>query len=234
MLLICILTLSIITLFTNPDLKGWIGSTIFGLVFFYFLAILLFLFGRNLFKKKLMKQFEDKLEVQNKRIGLEVKLEGSEFIKLNLIEMYTNPIIIFLNIIGFGMMFTVLDFLTINSLEQNNFPTIQMIFGFIIFIIFPISTYFQAKKNLVSNKLISEKLDYVFDPTGISINSESFDINMKWTSVKSVKELKNWFILYTEKNRGFFIPKRCFRTKENEADFKKILIGLSKTKLKLK
>jgi len=131
-------------------------------------------------------------------------------------------------------MFTVLDFLTINSLEQNNFPTIQMIFGFIFLIIFPISTYFQAKKNLVSNKWISEKLDYVFDPSGISINSESFDLNMKWTSVKSVKELKNWFILYTEKNQGFFIPKRCFRTNENEADFKKVLLGLTETKLKLK
>lgn len=167
------------------------------------------------------------------RNSFDVKLERSEWIKLNFIIGYKTKIVIGITIIGLAMLYTVVDYLTWNSFKADQFPLVQLIFAIFILVAIPVSTYVSAAKNIRSNPWIYEIAHYDIDTTKISVKGDSYEVAIDWVNIKLIEELKNWIVIYSETRRGFFIPKRVF-TKEEFRDFKEVLESVPVQKKKLK
>lgn len=168
-------------------------------------------------------------------IDINVKIERNEWIKLNFIIGYSNPIMIFITLIGIWMVYTVIRYIPSESYEEDSFRLyFLLLFGILILIGLPISTLIQANKNINHNKWISQKLKYTFSSFDIEIKGETFDLKMLWTDVQSIKEYKNWYAILTDRQRGFFIPKNRFNSKVEELNFKEMLRSLKGVTIKLK
>jgi len=164
----------------------------------------------------------------------EVKLERNEWIKLNFIIGYRTKAIIWITIIGIGMLYTVVDYLIWNSFETKQFPIAQLIFAVFILGVIPISTFINASNNIKSNLWVSEKSRYIMDSSQINVKGDSYEVSLAWEKIKSITELKDWFIINIETNKGFFIPKRIFKSKQDLDNFRKNLKETSVINKKLK
>jgi hypothetical protein len=136
--------------------------------------------------------------------------------------------------VGLGMLYEVIDYLSINSLKTGSFPIFNTALALWCLIVLPGSVLWQSKKNLKENKWINQTLDYQFDNDKINVTGESFNLSMNWTDLRSIKELKEWFLLYTGKRQALFIPKNRFSSLEEEKAFKQFVSTIKGVKLKLK
>ncbi|MCF8278588.1 MAG: YcxB family protein [Flavobacteriales bacterium] len=162
-----------------------------------------------------------------------VKLERNEWVMLNFILGYKTKIVIWITIVGLAMLYTVIDYLTLNSFNTNQFPLGQLLFAVLILVVIPVSTYFRATKMLETNPWIRETAHYFIGETSISIKGDTYEVSIHWINIKSIEELKNWIVIYSEAKRGFFIPKRIF-SKEELVSLKKALELVPAQKIKLK
>ena len=239
-LLFTLYVITIFQLFTNPIFKGEIESSLIGILFFIGFTILLFLYGRKTYtqgKHKIEPKTRHKnniIDSEIQHIEIEVELEKTEWVKLNFIITYTNRIIIYITLIGIGMIYVVINYLTSNSYNIESFPIIQFAFGIFCLIILPISTYIQTNKNFKSNNWINQKMNYKFNNTSIHVIGATIDLEMDWINIKSIKEIKDWYLIYTGKNNALFIPKNRFQNKKHEQGFRNLLQEIKGIKVNLK
>lgn len=165
-------------------------------------------------------------------IKVSVKVERNEWIKFNFIIGYSNPFIIFITFIGIVIVFQAITHL--NSIEMDFRLYLSLIFGLYFLVGIPVSTLIQANKNIKNNKWVSQKLNYTFTSTDIIIQGESFDLKMLWSDVKSIKEFKEWYTIYIDKQRGFLIPKNRFESETEELNFREIILGIKGITKKMK
>ncbi len=174
-------------------------------------------------------------EMQNQTalpITLKVKLELKEFVRICFIVAYRNPMLLWITIIGVGMISMVINYMITSPVETKTFPVTQTLFGLFSLIGIPVSIFFNAKKNMRKNKWVNQIIEYRFDKK-IYITGETFQLSMEWTDLKSIQELKEWFVLFTAKQQGYFIPKNRFINSGDEKEFKILISEIKNVKLKL-
>jgi len=95
-------------------------------------------------------------------------------------------------------------------------------------------TYFNAKKQMASNRLLSERVRYVFSESGIEATAPSSSGRIAWQNVYEAHEAKTNFLIFISKNMMYVIPKRCFADAEQVASFKRLLRSQLDAKAKWK
>lgn len=166
-----------------------------------------------------------------KEITLRVKLEFYETLKLRFNVSYRTPIIIFITLVGFGMLWAVISHLNGGDIGNNgSFPILQTIFSLFILIVIPLSIVQSTQKDLKTNKFISQTIEYIFTDNYFTITGETFNMQNSWSDLNKIVELKSWFILYTSKTQAIFIPKDRFEDKDTLENFKTLLKTLDVTK----
>lgn len=141
-------------------------------------------------------------------ITFDVKLQKREWLMLNFKLGYSNKVVLFFTLLTLAML-AGFFFKTYNKEEVYTVPLGLL---FIVFVLAgtPISIYRQAMKNFQQSPYIKETMHFSFEQPNIRIRGTSFDIHLHEKNIILIQEMKDWFVLYTENNRGFFIPKRIF------------------------
>lgn len=95
-------------------------------------------------------------------------------------------------------------------LELIDFPSL-------IFLLLPLvlilSTYRLTEQTL-SNKKLKENITIHIDEAKIQYEGESFHNEYKWKDLVKIKETKNWFLLYVNKNFAQVIRKKDLSTNQ--------------------
>ena len=166
-----------------------------------------------------------------KEIKLRVKLEFSETLKLRFNLAYRAPMIVFLTLIGFGMLWIVISHLKGDDIGNNgSFPVLQTGFSFFLLIAIPLSIIRSVHKDIKTNKFISQTIEYIFTDNYFTITGETFNMQNSWTDLNKIVELKNWFIFYTSKTQALFIPKDRFEDESTLENFRSLLKTLDVNK----
>lgn len=141
---------------------------------------------------------------------VETKLIKKEYLKLMLLMVYRRPMIIFLNIIGLVMITGTLLYAIGDYSMYSESPIVPGIMGFFFVLFIPISVLFRAHKSFSSNGRVQEKITYDFTDEKTIIIGETFSSEMSWEKTYKVKELKNWILIYQNKQMFNLIPKTAF------------------------
>ena len=193
--------------------------------------ILLILFGFVLYRKGITKLRElkkiDDLSSENnyKEINFDVKINYNEFIKLNFIEFYSNDLFKMTSVIGVLIFLYGIELLNTQSFSISNSGVISIFISLLFLVYLPFSVYRRSLKTFRNDEWIKENINYQINTTNIFVKAPNQNFNSNWKNFKSIKEINDWYIIYSEENRGFFIPKRIFiNVPEKEKALREILI----------
>jgi len=146
-------------------------------------------------------------------LKVQTKVELSEYRRLLFYLTYSTPVFIFALFLTVSLL---LFYLTTGNGSWIVF--FLLIFNALV----PISIYRNANANYRSTKALHEPVTYDFSDESFTASGPSFNTTMQWRSLYQVKELKNWFLLYTSKQVLMMIPKRAFGTIEQLDAFRAI------------
>lgn len=168
----------------------------------------------------------------NKHIEVTTRLELKQYTRLLYYLTYRKKAIIFMTGLGLYLMIpSVLMFLGVYTGGKGE-PYPQLIIGFLMAIVLPISIYFQAQKNYKGNKRLAENVKYIFNQDTVQIEGESFNSTLSWNKMHKVVEIKNWILIYENPQIAMFISKSSF-TAEQLKEFKSLLRTIDGLKVKL-
>lgn len=134
---------------------------------------------------------------------------------------YRKPLMIFITIIGITMLVGSLGYLFGFKDLFSDPPYVPGILGFVFVIVFPFSIYMGAKRSFSSNKMLIENINYEFTDKKILLTGESFISEMDWKNIYKILELKDWILIYQNRQVFNVIPKESFG--KNLTDFKSMV-----------
>jgi hypothetical protein len=149
----------------------------------------------------------------NEAIKIDVKISLAEYRKLSFRLAYMTPAFVFLNFIGILMIATYL------STDTGDW-FILFIALFLLYL--PIGIYIHTSSNYKTTKFLNEAVTYEFTPETISAAGASFQSTIQWSVLYKVRELTDWFLLYTSKQQAMFIPKGAFHSMEELESFRRM------------
>ena len=153
---------------------------------------------------------------RGKILRLNVHLSFHEYRKLIMLLTYKHPVMLFLTLIGLVLvllpLFTTTGFTNVSYIG-------------VVLILLPPASWIQARRQYDSNKPLSEKIEYVFTPDNISLTGQTFNTTISWESLYKVKEMRDWFLLYTNRQVAFVIPKSAW-AEEDIAIFRSFVINV--------
>lgn len=162
---------------------------------------------------------------------IETKLDFKRYLKLMYTLAYRRPIMIYLTIIGLAMFLLSIFHFSGIIVPFDSPPYFQILFGFWIIALLPVSVYWSGKKNFSSNGRLQEKIIYEFTDEKIKITGETFSSEMDWAKTHKIIELKNWIIIHQNRQTANILPKESFG--EKISDFR-LLVKSKNIKAKLK
>lgn len=154
---------------------------------------------------------------------IETKLDFKMYLNLMYTLTYRKLSMILVTIVGLVMFLESIPFFFGSKILFDVPPYFQLVFGFSIIAIWPFSIYRSGKKNFYSNGKLQEKTIYEFTDEGIKQIGETFNSDMDWTKVYNILELKDWILIYHNRQIANLIPKESFG--DNLQDFKNLVIS---------
>jgi hypothetical protein len=189
-------------------------SMLFTMAIFFFPLRWAYVTWKGLKQKQTTSQPSVEVEA-NMVIRFQTKIDLSEYRKLLYILSYSNPIFIYLHVIGFGIFLSSL-FFEITGDWYGYFSVLFLLY-------LPIAIYRNANTNYKATKAIHETLKYEANVEGVSVTGETFNTTMQWGTFHKARELKDWFLLYTNKQIAMLIPKKAFGSPQEVGIFREFI-----------
>jgi hypothetical protein len=130
------------------------------------------------------------------------KLSENDVIRFNFYLLYRRWTI---RIISAFMLLDILLSILYPKIVEASMPE-SLLFPVLFLLVLPLMTYFQAKRNLKTNKRVSEQIEYVFDDKDLIVTGESFNSIMTWDKIFKVTKTKRWILVWQSKNNANLIP----------------------------
>lgn len=148
------------------------------------------------------------------KLKLETQLSWEDLRGFNLYVLYSRWWIILITILGVFMLLSViLHYTQIASIYPYP-PTTQIFLGLLFTVFLPVFTIWSAWKQYNSNRRFNEKITYLLDTVWIEVMGESFETKLTWEKIYKVRETKNWFLIYSNKNMANIIPKNSLNQEQ--------------------
>ncbi len=149
-------------------------------------------------------------------IELDVEIDGVEYIKLNYKLVYSNPalVIVFLAalVIVLGSVF--MGRFSTGNLTSSPVLIIALIIIAYLLILLPITLFYRVKHLYNTMPVLHEKLRYTINEQQVIVKGKTVKEKNVWKDYATIKQTKNWVILWKAKNMGTFIPKSAFKNKD--------------------
>lgn len=166
------------------------------------------------------------------KLSLNVQIQEKEYIYFFLYSKY--KIVSFMLLCLFIICMVYLFILT----ELTSTMTILLSAGITLLIILPLLLllliYF-AKKIFKNDSALREEGSIEVSHQGFKLAEPSESVFVEWKYFYSIKELKDFFILYYSTSNAILIPKRIFNSKEDILIFKNFFLNnMNKNKIYFK
>lgn len=152
---------------------------------------------------------------------IETKLDFKKYLTLMYTLTFRKPIMILLAIAGLIMFGSSILYFLGYAVPVDSPPYFQLVFGFFIIAFLPFSIYWTSRKNFSSHSRLHEKIIYEFTEEKIKQIGESFFSEIDWTKIYKIMELKNWILIYHNRQVANLIPKESFG--DNLPEFKQLV-----------
>ena len=160
---------------------------------------------------------------------IETQLDSKSYIRLMYQLTFRKPTTIIFSVLG-AIMFVGSIYLFIYTDDEVNSLVISFVFGFYTLTL-PIQVYRNAKKNFNSHLRLQEKMTYEFTDEKIIVTGDSFQSEQDWLKMYKVLEIKDWILLYQNKQIANLIPTASFG---NELEAFRALVKSKNIKSKLR
>lgn len=150
-------------------------------------------------------------------LTFQAKIELADYRKLMFIIWATNPMFIFISIMFFG---TFIFQVAAGNIGWWGYFTLF----FLLYM--PIAVYRSASTNYKSTKAINETLTYECTASAISVTGETFSSHMQWSMFHKRRELRNWFLLYTNNQVALLIPKSVLASQKDMELFRAMIAAI--------
>jgi len=149
---------------------------------------------------------------------LKTKLTEEDFIKANLVLLYSKaPMILSTILILFFLALTI-----ISAVVYSKVSIFLIILLPIMLIAMPIMNYFSAKRGYASDSRIGETIEYQFDSENLSMKGETFDEQLPLKEIYRVTKTKHFLLIWQNRQMANPIPERFISDIEIE-ELKNIL-----------
>ena len=166
-------------------------------------------------------------------VEIDVLLEFRDYLRANYWFIF-HRFKLFLGVFFFaGVIYPLLLLSGIWSLRESDSFWANLLPSVVLVITFG-AVYFNTKKQMASNRALSERVHYVFSENGIEATAPSSSGQTGWQNVYKAYETKTNFLIFISKNMMYVIPKRCFADAEQVASFKSLLRSQLDAKAKWK
>ena len=166
-------------------------------------------------------------------VEIDVLLEFRDYLRANYWFMFRR-FKLFLGVFFFaGVVYPLLLLTGVWSLRETDSFWANLLPLVVLVITFG-AIYFNAKKQMATNRILSERHHYVFSESGIEATAPSSSGRVGWQNVYEAHETKTNFLIFISKNMMYVIPKRCFADAEQVASFKRLLRSQLDAKAKWK
>ncbi|WP_345240653.1 YcxB family protein [Pontibacillus salipaludis] len=81
----------------------------------------------------------------------------------------------------------------------------------------------RAKKEFESDSIAHNEMTYTFSEEGVHQKVRRSDNYYEWSDFSSLEETPELFLLYVSKRKAIVLPKRFFKNKEQQEQFKQIV-----------
>jgi len=135
---------------------------------------------------------------------IKTKLTERDFINATFVLLFKRIII---KIFFAVMLLSVLLFL-VSAFVFSIISVSQIIMPLIFLFLFPVLTYFSAKRSYASNKRFNETIEYNFENEYLSIKGETFNVQASWDKIYKVTQTKNWIFIWHSRQQANTIPKK--------------------------
>lgn len=162
------------------------------------------------------------------KIAIETKTDFNSYLRLMYTLIYQKPLMIIITVLGF--LFLLVPLLYFAGLLRflSGPPWFMLAFGLGTSLILPYSVYRQLSRIYNKNKVLQEKIIYIFEDTGVGIIGETFSQQLSWNQVKRVRRVGAWLMMYHDEAEANIIPLTGF----SEAQLQSFRVLLSsKTQL---
>lgn len=141
-------------------------------------------------------------------VQVSYRIEGREWVRLNLILFYEMPVFIWLSFIGAGSLLGAVALFASGRFRIEAGSAFMLLLG-IFTLSLPPWIRKAALKNLANDPQLNQEIQATLAEDGLRMAGDTIDVRMNWSGVKSARELAYWVVFMTQENRGFFIPKRA-------------------------
>ena len=151
-------------------------------------------------------------------IRVEAKLELKAYRLLLYKLTYTTPAFQLLHVIGMTML--------LFYIRGGDGVDWFVYFILIFFLYLPIAVYRSAGSNYKATKSLHEPVSYEFSSDNIFVAGKSFTSNLQWQTLHKIRELGDWFMLYTNRQTAMIIPKKAFASEDDIRIFRHYCKGI--------
>lgn len=154
-------------------------------------------------------------------IELDVKIDGVEYIKLNYKLVYSNPalVIVFITALVMVLGSVFMGKLDFSNLIGSPILLIALIIIAYLLVLLPITLFYRVRHLYNTMPVLHENLHYTIDEKQVVVKGKTVKEKSLWKDYATIKQTKNWVILWKAKNMGTFIPKSVFK---NEDDLERL------------
>jgi GR25 family glycosyltransferase involved in LPS biosynthesis len=155
-------------------------------------------------------------------IRIETKMALKDFMRLVFFLTYRRPMVLLVTFLGIVFstwgalaLVGIIDFAAFS-------PGFTLLYGLFFLGWIPAAAYLRGRKQYASSKRSQELRKFEFTPQGIQMETETSNVDYKWSTVYEVKRSGKWVLIYLSRAEAIFIPRDAF-SEEKFVAFTKLM-----------
>ncbi|WP_153798349.1 YcxB family protein [Foetidibacter luteolus] len=136
---------------------------------------------------------------------IKTRLSDKDYIQLSLVVLYQKPAIKLF--IGIALAVFIVALFGLIA-EPGSVTISNFILPVLILAMPPLFTWYNSKKMLRSNKLVTKPYDYIIEADSFGISGELFNARFSWDKIYKVTKTKKWLLVWQHSQLAYGIPLR--------------------------
>jgi hypothetical protein len=114
---------------------------------------------------------------------------------------------------------------------MRNASPLKWVFGLPVLFVFVLPLL--SARRVLRDERLKRGVSYQFSDTGIHIETSVSKSDFAWAAIRRVSEARSAFLVFTNPNIAFTLPKRCFESTQGVASLRELFRAhVSTTKLR--
>jgi hypothetical protein len=106
------------------------------------------------------------------------------------------------------------------AITMQNASPLKWVFGLPVLFVFVLPLL--SARRVLRDERLNRGVSYRFSDDGIHVETSISKTDFSWTAIRQVIEMGSEFLVFTNPNIAFTLPKRCFESTQNLASLREL------------